>query len=256
MTKIHSCLEVGITPCRYGICVLSGRCDGSTALTSRWCCWHPQWHYSYRVISQQQSAADMGLGTGKLIKDIPWNAGASSGSSCQLYAASFPTKSHWRWWCWGERAKIFDRTAGDALVGTVAGLSRGVYSLDFNVMAQSLSLLAEIARCAFSQLRRGKRIDAATQNIRDQSPKFYSHFVGYFFLGKHLFDDHILIHIWWSNTCMTHALLFCLTNKVHYTTTTVNLFKTEMCDKVIWTGVLAWYAFSLTNVTILYQFVI
>lgn len=89
---------------------------------------------SYRNNNQLQT---WDLGTGKLIKDIPWGGSSnalSKGQSCQLYAASFSPG--------GEligaggagvnEAKIFDRTCGDALVGTVAGLSRGVYSLDFN----------------------------------------------------------------------------------------------------------------------------
>eukprot|EP00946_MAST-07B_sp_MAST-7B-sp1_P004115 g4115.t1 len=78
------------------------------------------------------------FGTGKLVKTIPWGSAASAsgarGQACQLYAASFSPggKLIGAGGAGINEAKIFDRTCGDALVGTVAGLSRGVYSLDFN----------------------------------------------------------------------------------------------------------------------------
>ena len=81
---------------------------------------------SYRQNEQLQT---WDFGTGKLIDNIKWG-----NSNCQLYAASFDPSGTLigAGGAGKNEAKIFDRTAGNALVGTVAGLSRGVYSLDFN----------------------------------------------------------------------------------------------------------------------------
>ena len=81
---------------------------------------------SYRMNEQLQT---WDFGTGKLIDDISWG-----NSSTQLYAACFDPSGTLigAGGAGKNEAKIFDRTAGNALVGTVAGLSRGVYSIDFN----------------------------------------------------------------------------------------------------------------------------
>jgi WD40 repeat protein len=81
---------------------------------------------SYRMDNQLQT---WDFGTGKLIDTISWG-----NSSTQLYAACFDPSSTLigAGGSGKNEAKIFDRTAGNALVGTVAGLSRGVYSIDFN----------------------------------------------------------------------------------------------------------------------------
>ena len=72
------------------------------------------------------------FGTGKLIEEIQW--GPKSKQDCMLYCAKF-SKSGNLIAAGGSglnEAKIFDRSNKYATVGTVAGLSRGVYSLDFN----------------------------------------------------------------------------------------------------------------------------
>ena len=81
---------------------------------------------SYRMDEQLQT---WDFGTGKLIDNISWG-----NSSTQLYAACFDPSGTLigAGGAGKNEAKIFDRTAGNALVGTVAGLSRGVYSIDFN----------------------------------------------------------------------------------------------------------------------------
>ena len=74
------------------------------------------------------------FGTGKLIEEIQW--GPKSKQDCMLYCAKF-SKSGNLIAAGGSglnEAKIFDRSNKYAAVGTVAGLSRGVYSLDFNIL--------------------------------------------------------------------------------------------------------------------------
>jgi WD40 repeat protein len=39
-----------------------------------------------------------------------------------------------------NEAKVFDRANGNKLVGTVAGLSRGVYTLDFDPFSRALAV--------------------------------------------------------------------------------------------------------------------
>ncbi len=111
----------------YGphICGDSIDVSGNTVLTG-----------SYRQTEQLQT---WDFGTGQLIKTINWSGSSSSGSgarpgSCMLYAASFGAGGSLigAGGSGVNEAKIFDRSCGDALVGTVSGLSRGVYSLDFN----------------------------------------------------------------------------------------------------------------------------
>lgn len=81
---------------------------------------------SYRMKEQLQT---WDFGTGKLIQNISW-----VNSHSQLYAACFDPSGTLiaAGGSSKNEAKIFDRTVGNALVGTVAGLSRGVYSIDFN----------------------------------------------------------------------------------------------------------------------------
>lgn len=75
------------------------------------------------------------LGTGELIEDIEWHQSALKGEGCALYAAQFSKKKHNLIAAGGSNAnmaKVFDRDNGNALVGTIAGLSRGVFALDWH----------------------------------------------------------------------------------------------------------------------------
>lgn len=81
------------------------------------------------------------FGSGKRITDIPWNAGQSNfdprrDRSCDLYAAQFSKDTHGRFIVAGgsgvNEAKVFDHVANNALVGTVTGLEKGVFTVDFS----------------------------------------------------------------------------------------------------------------------------
>lgn len=73
--------------------------------------------------------------TGKIIEQIPWNK--SSSQPCMLYAAQFSKAPSGTTYIaaggsGSNEAKIFDYSNGNKLVGTLAGLSRGVFSLDWS----------------------------------------------------------------------------------------------------------------------------
>ena len=73
--------------------------------------------------------------------DIPWNAAASyaalSGQpACMLYAAQFSKEGAGRYIAAGgsgtNECKVFDHLNNNEVVGTVSGLSRGVFTVDFS----------------------------------------------------------------------------------------------------------------------------
>ncbi|KAG5188926.1 WD40-repeat-containing domain protein [Tribonema minus] len=83
-------------------------------------------------------------GSGKRISAVPWNGGSGGGGGggaarpTLLYAAQLSGgrgDARARYAAAGgsgaNEARVFDRRNGNALVGTVAGLSRGVFTLDF-----------------------------------------------------------------------------------------------------------------------------
>jgi COMPASS component SWD3 len=79
------------------------------------------------------------FGSGERICEVLWTTGQSKFSSqepCMLYAAQFSKDSIGRFIVAGgsgaNEAKVFDHAADDALVGTVTGLTRGVFSVDFS----------------------------------------------------------------------------------------------------------------------------
>eukprot|EP00341_Mesodinium_pulex_P005051 CAMPEP_0116897852 /NCGR_PEP_ID=MMETSP0467-20121206/6716_1 /TAXON_ID=283647 /ORGANISM="Mesodinium pulex, Strain SPMC105" /LENGTH=243 /DNA_ID=CAMNT_0004569677 /DNA_START=262 /DNA_END=994 /DNA_ORIENTATION=+ len=77
-------------------------------------------------------------GSGQKISEIPWNSSQFSGvgSSCMLYAAQFSKEGQGRFIAAGgsgaNEAKVFDHQNGNAVVGTVTGLTRGIFSVDFS----------------------------------------------------------------------------------------------------------------------------
>ncbi len=90
------------------------------------------------------------FGTGERIEEIPWNrashafggAGGSTPSissggspSCMLYGAQFSKEGRGRYIVAGgstmNEAKVFDHHNRNAIVGTVTGLTRGVFAMDF-----------------------------------------------------------------------------------------------------------------------------
>jgi WD40 repeat protein len=78
------------------------------------------------------------FGTGKLINTIPWNTNSltSSGPSCMLYATCFSKEGQGRFNAAGgsgaNEAKVFDHHNNNAIVGTITGLTRGVFTMDFS----------------------------------------------------------------------------------------------------------------------------
>jgi len=79
------------------------------------------------------------FGTGKLLESIPWCPDANALGSpepCMLYAAKFSNTGGGRLIGAGgsgaNEAKLFDRKFSNKLVGTVQGMTRGVFSLDFS----------------------------------------------------------------------------------------------------------------------------
>lgn len=81
------------------------------------------------------------LGSGEKKQDIPWNsansiAALSGQPSCMLYAAQFSKEGQGKYIAAGgsgaNEAKVFDHSSGNAVVGTITGLARGVFAIDFS----------------------------------------------------------------------------------------------------------------------------
>ncbi|EQC32639.1 hypothetical protein SDRG_09615 [Saprolegnia diclina VS20] len=83
-------------------------------------------------------------GSGKRFAAIPWNQSALKGEPCFLYAAQFSKDPRSRLIAAGgsgsNEGKVFDHDVNNKLVGTVAGLSRGVFTLDFGPSGDKLAL--------------------------------------------------------------------------------------------------------------------
>lgn len=73
--------------------------------------------------------------SGNKITEIPWLASTAHGqSACLLYAAQFSRDGRFvgAGGSGANEAKVFDHSSGNALVGTVANMHRGVFALDFS----------------------------------------------------------------------------------------------------------------------------
>lgn len=75
------------------------------------------------------------FGSGKLIETVQWNQGRSLKESCMLYAAQFNSNGSLiaAGGSGANEAKVFDRSNGNKIVGTVAGLSRAIFSVDWGI---------------------------------------------------------------------------------------------------------------------------
>ena len=80
--------------------------------------------------------------SGKLKNVIPWNQSALKSEPCFLYAATFSPGGDLiaAGGSGANEAKVFDHTRDNALVGTIAGLSRGVFTLDFSPNGEQLAV--------------------------------------------------------------------------------------------------------------------
>eukprot|EP00929_Paragymnodinium_shiwhaense_P003779 TRINITY_DN104425_c0_g1_i1.p1 TRINITY_DN104425_c0_g1~~TRINITY_DN104425_c0_g1_i1.p1 ORF type:complete len:380 (-),score=79.02 TRINITY_DN104425_c0_g1_i1:102-1241(-) len=72
----------------------------------------------------------------KLLETLPWRTGVSLAQPCMVYAAQFSKNDGSSMIVAGgggaNEAKLFDRKAGGAVFGTVMGLTRACYSVDFS----------------------------------------------------------------------------------------------------------------------------
>ena len=71
--------------------------------------------------------------SGRLIESVPWSQGRGVSEPCLLYAAQY---NHSGSMIAGggsgaNEAKIFDHRNGNKLIGSITGLSRGVFTLDW-----------------------------------------------------------------------------------------------------------------------------
>jgi len=96
---------------------------------------------SYRVKDQLEL---WDYRSGERIESIPWQQSAvHSHSPTMLYCAQFSKGDADLIAAGGSgsnEAKVFDRSSGNRLVGTVSGLSRGVFTVDFDPMGRRLAV--------------------------------------------------------------------------------------------------------------------
>lgn len=83
------------------------------------------------------------FGSGEKISDVPWHV-LPNQPACMLYAAQFSKDVAGRFIAAGgsgaNEAKVFDRLSNNAVVGTVTGLTRGVFAVDFSPDQQKLAI--------------------------------------------------------------------------------------------------------------------
>lgn len=96
------------------------------------------------------------FGTGNKVTDIPWGGGTNntvfSGAgqpACMLYASQFSKEGQAKFIGAGgsglNEAKIFDHQNGNEVIGTITGLQRGVFAIDFSPDASSNNQVVAIA---------------------------------------------------------------------------------------------------------------
>ncbi|CAM9752483.1 unnamed protein product, partial [Chrysoparadoxa australica] len=77
------------------------------------------------------------FGSGELIESIPWSASGGRSQPTLLYSCQFSPSVEGKQYIGAggsgsNKAKIFDYNNNNALVGTISGMARGVFSLDFS----------------------------------------------------------------------------------------------------------------------------
>lgn len=81
--------------------------------------------------------------SGEKLSDIPWHV-LPNQPPCMLYAAQFSKEGQGRFLAAGgsgaNEAKVFDTLSNNAIVGTVTGMARGVFSVDFSPETQTQKL--------------------------------------------------------------------------------------------------------------------
>jgi len=104
--------------------------DGETILTGSW-----------RVDKQLQL---WDFRSERLLETVPWRTGVSLSQPCMVYAAQFSKNDGSSMIAAGgsgaNEAKLFDRRNGSAAFGTVMGLTRACYSVDFSSCGSMLAV--------------------------------------------------------------------------------------------------------------------
>jgi WD40 repeat protein len=81
--------------------------------------------------------------SGAKITDIPWHI-LPNQPACMLYAAQFSKEGAGKFIAAGgsgaNEAKVFDHTRNNAIVGTVTGLNRGVFAVDFSPEEEKVAI--------------------------------------------------------------------------------------------------------------------
>ena len=107
------------------------------------------------------------LGSGQLIENVPWHQSSIHGKHCAIYAAQFSKRDNARFIGAGgsgaNEAKIFDRKLNNKCIGTVTGLTRGVFSLDFDPCSSRVRQ-GVIIRLDCFLLHHNKRTNCITTN--------------------------------------------------------------------------------------------
>lgn len=85
------------------------------------------------------------FGSGERITEISWTSGQNHHApSSNLYAAQFSKDTHGRFIVAGgansNEAKVFDHGANNSLVGTVTGLDKAVFSVDFSPCREKVAI--------------------------------------------------------------------------------------------------------------------
>lgn len=86
------------------------------------------------------------FGSGERIAGIPWSSTTMPAGQpvCMLYAAQFSKEGQGRYIAAGgsgaNEAKVFDHLNNNEVVGTITGLARGVFAIDFSPDNQRLAI--------------------------------------------------------------------------------------------------------------------
>lgn len=85
--------------------------------------------------------------SGEKISEVPWHSSAFTAANqpaCMLYAAQFSKEGTGRFIGAGgsglNEAKVFDHHRGNAVVGTITGLTKGIFALDFSPDGQKVAV--------------------------------------------------------------------------------------------------------------------
>lgn len=102
--------------------------------------------------------------TGGKVSDIPWSASTAHGqNACLLYAAQFSKDAKGKFIAAGgsgsNEAKVFDHANGNQLIGTVANMNRGVFSLDFSPDGSKIAVAGGDSSIRILDIVRGNHSD-------------------------------------------------------------------------------------------------